>query len=79
MKQIIKSIAINIFFGNSFFRKGVHFKKNSFINRHAEIIGGRNIYIGEHSKIGRYSRLCCWEKVLNTNEVHDEENSICNS
>jgi len=61
--RILKRIAISCFFGNRFFRKGIRFGKDSFVHKHAQIIGGNHIVLGDHSKIGVYSRLCCWKEI----------------
>ena len=63
MKETLKKLAVKLFFGNSFFRKGVSFGFGSFIREHAKISGGQYIKIGNHSRIYPYSRIECFDKI----------------
>ena len=63
MKQLIKNLLFNVYFGNSLFRKGVHFGKGSYIREHAQIGGGRHITLGSHTRISPYARLMCFERI----------------
>lgn len=65
MKKIIKKILLKYYFGNSFFRKGIKFGKGSFIREHAQISGGNNINIGNHTRIYPYSRIECFTNISN--------------
>ncbi len=63
MKALVKKALIKLYFGNSFFRKGVCFGKDSYIRENAQIGGGSHIILGEHTRISPYSRLMCFEKI----------------
>lgn len=63
IKKILKALSINLYFGNSLFRKGVKLGKNSFIREHTKISGGKYIKIGNHVRIYPYSRLECFSYI----------------
>lgn len=63
VKKILKKISIRLYFGNSFFRKGVTFGKCAFIREHAKISGGKHIALGCHTRIYPYSRIECFKMV----------------
>ena len=52
-----------LLFGNSLTRKGVHFGKGSYIREHSKISGGRNIFLGKHTRIYPYCRIECFCKI----------------
>lgn len=63
MKKWIKNILFKVYFGNSFFRKGVHFEDGAYIREHTNICGGKHIYMGKHARVFAYSRLNCFESI----------------
>lgn len=63
MKKCLKKIAIKLYFGNSFFRKKVHFGKNSYILKNPQIGGGNSIFLGENTRIGPNARLQCFKQI----------------
>lgn len=63
IKSFIKRFLIKIYFGNSVFRKGVKFGKDSFIREHSQITGGKYIKIGIHTRIYPYSRIECFDSI----------------
>lgn len=64
-KKFLKKVILKIYFGNSFFRKGIRFGKDSFIRGHSQISGGKYITIGTHTRIYPYSRIECFDKISN--------------
>lgn len=67
MKELIKRALLKFVFGNSLFRKGVTFGKDSYIREHAQIGGGKHISLGNHTRISPYSRLMCFERISGEN------------
>lgn len=61
IKNWIKIISVKLYFGNSFFRKGVKFGRGAFIREHTKISGGVNIVLGDNARIYPYSRIECFE------------------
>ena len=65
LKKIIKKFLIKLYFGNSFFRKGIKFGKGSFIREHSVVNGGKYMKIGYNTRIYPYSRIECFDNISN--------------
>ena len=63
MKKILKNLAIKVYYGNSFFRKGIRFGQNLYIRERAHIVGGGNVNIGNNSSISFDARIMCFENI----------------
>lgn len=61
INNMLKSLAIRVYYGNSFFRKGIHFGKGSFIRERAQICGGKHIKLGDNVRISVSARIMCFE------------------